>query len=227
LDALVAPAWVLLGQANDQPLDVLIERRSPCSGVRVGPGASDQAAVPAQQGLRLDEEARPAGLREHAADRGEQGPVGGLQPEACDVAVEHGQLVAQHQDLKVLGGITASEQCEQLDGAAQRQIGESGQHPGPPWWGSRAATVASRASMRTRSSQVLSQYSHPTGSLTHPPWYPPRRPLTGTSRPGRLPRSGQRWHNDLADLLAVETRVRPLGACPSFKPRWFGNPRVR
>jgi hypothetical protein len=32
--------------------------------------------------------------------------------------------MAEHQDLKVLGAITASEQGEQLDGAAQREVGE-------------------------------------------------------------------------------------------------------
>jgi hypothetical protein len=40
------------------------------------------------------------------------------------LAAQDGELVAEHQDLKVLGAITASEQCEQLDGAAQREVGE-------------------------------------------------------------------------------------------------------
>jgi hypothetical protein len=45
-----------------------------------------------------------------------------------DLAAQHAKLVAQHQDLEVLGGVAAGEQCEQLDGAAQGQVGESGQH---------------------------------------------------------------------------------------------------
>jgi hypothetical protein len=40
------------------------------------------------------------------------------------LAAQDGELVAEHQDLKVLGGVTASEQCEQLEGAAQRAVGE-------------------------------------------------------------------------------------------------------
>jgi hypothetical protein len=36
--------------------------------------------------------------------------------------------VAQDEDLKLLGGIAAGEEGEQLDGAAQRQVGESWQH---------------------------------------------------------------------------------------------------
>jgi hypothetical protein len=60
LDALVNPVGVLPGQADDQLLDALVERRSSLSTARVGPRARDEAAVPAQQRLGLDEEARPA-----------------------------------------------------------------------------------------------------------------------------------------------------------------------
>jgi hypothetical protein len=78
LDALVAPGGILLGQADDQLLHLLVQRWPARPAVRVGPGAGDQAAVPAQQRLRLYEEARPAGLGQHAADRGQQRLVGGL-----------------------------------------------------------------------------------------------------------------------------------------------------
>jgi hypothetical protein len=36
--------------------------------------------------------------------------------------------VAQDEDLQVLAGVAAAEQGEQLDGAAQRQVGEFRQH---------------------------------------------------------------------------------------------------
>jgi len=32
-----------------------------------------------------------------------------------DLAAQHGELMAQHQDLEVLGGVAAGEQCEQLE----------------------------------------------------------------------------------------------------------------
>jgi hypothetical protein len=58
-DALVVPAGILRGQADDQLLDVLVQRWS--SGlVRVAPGTGDEASVPVQQRLRPDEETRPA-----------------------------------------------------------------------------------------------------------------------------------------------------------------------
>jgi hypothetical protein len=124
LDALVAPGGVLSGQADDQLLGLLVQRWPARPAVRVGPGAGDQPPVPAQQRLRLHEEARPAGPGQHAADRGQQRPVGGLQPESWDLAAQDGELVAEHQDLKVGGAITTSEQGEELDGAAQREVGE-------------------------------------------------------------------------------------------------------
>jgi hypothetical protein len=78
--------------------------------------------VPAQQRLRGDEEAGPAGSGQDAADGGKQGAVGGLEPGAWGLAAEHGELVAEHQDLKVLGGVAAGEQGEPLDGAVQREV---------------------------------------------------------------------------------------------------------
>jgi hypothetical protein len=63
VDALAARAWVLLGQADDQLLQLLVEWGSPGSAVRVGPGAGDQLPVPAQQvsGLTKKQDQRDRG----------------------------------------------------------------------------------------------------------------------------------------------------------------------
>jgi hypothetical protein len=39
-----------------------------------------------------------------------------------------GELVAEDEDLQVLGGPAAGQQRKELDGAAQREVGESWQH---------------------------------------------------------------------------------------------------
>jgi hypothetical protein len=39
-------------------------------------------------------------------------------------------LVAEDEDLQILGGVVMGEQGEELDGAAERQVGELRQHPG-------------------------------------------------------------------------------------------------
>jgi hypothetical protein len=62
LDALVAPARVLRGEADDQLLEVEVQQWPAAVAVRVGPCAGDQPPMPAQHRPRPDEEARPAGL---------------------------------------------------------------------------------------------------------------------------------------------------------------------
>jgi hypothetical protein len=100
------------------------KRRPAGVAVRVGPGAGHEPPMPAQQRLGLDEEARPAGPGQDAADGGEQGAVGGLEPESWRLAAQDRELVAQHKDLEILGGVAAGERREQLDAAAQREVGK-------------------------------------------------------------------------------------------------------
>ena len=121
LDALIAPARVLPGQPDDQLLDLRVQRW-PADPVWVGPRTGDQPPMPAQQRLGLDQEARPMSPGQDATDRGKQRPVGGLQPGTWSLAAQDRELVAQHQDLEVLGGVAAGEQREQLDGATQREV---------------------------------------------------------------------------------------------------------
>jgi hypothetical protein len=74
--------------------------------------------VPAQQRLGLDEEARPAGPGQDAADRREQGPVGRLQPGSRRLAAQDDELVAQDEDFEIVGGVATGELGEQLNSAA-------------------------------------------------------------------------------------------------------------
>jgi hypothetical protein len=105
-------------------LHLLVERWSAGLAVRISPRAGDEAPVPAQQRVGLDEEAGPAGPGQDAADRGEQRPVGGLEPWSWGLAAQDGELVAEHQDLKVFGGVAAGKQHERLHGAAHREVRE-------------------------------------------------------------------------------------------------------
>jgi hypothetical protein len=98
--------------------------------VRVSPGTGDQTSVPAQQRLRSDKETRPAGSWQDAADGSQQCSVGGLELEPRCLAAQHHELVTQDEDLQFLGGVAMGEQGKEPDGAAQRQVGKSGQHVG-------------------------------------------------------------------------------------------------
>jgi hypothetical protein len=162
LDALVAPGRVLPGQSHDQLLDLLVQRWPAHFPARVGPRPGDQPPMPPQQRLRPDEEARPAGPRENTAEHGQQRPIGRLQPGARGLAVQHGQLMAEHQDLQVLGGVAAGQQHQQLDGAAQGQVGESRQHAAGLRASQRGRHTTAPRTVRTASSRALSEFAHPT-----------------------------------------------------------------
>jgi GNAT superfamily N-acetyltransferase len=62
------------------------------------------------------------------------------------LAAQHGELVAQDEDLQVLSGLATGEQGEQLDGAAQCQVGKSRPSTGCSQRGSRSATIRTHAS---------------------------------------------------------------------------------
>jgi len=76
--------------------------------------------------------------------------------------VQDGELVAQHQDLEVFGGVAASEQDEQLDGAAQGEVGQFRQHQGDLCGGRQERQPTEPWSTRTSSSQATSEFTHPT-----------------------------------------------------------------
>jgi hypothetical protein len=121
---------------------------------------------------------------------GEQGSVGGLELGTLDLAAEHGELVTQHQDLQVLGGVPAGEQGEQLDGAAQREGGEVRQHQvssaggaeAPPYQPLRPGTPAHSPRPSLRTPQVVGLavgQPAPDGPLRAPRRHPDRVPASG------------------------------------------------
>jgi len=63
--------------------------------------------MPAQQGARRDDQAKLAAVpvREQPGQSTDDRTVGPRQPRRAGVALEHGELVAQDQDLGVLGQI--------------------------------------------------------------------------------------------------------------------------
>jgi hypothetical protein len=87
----------------------------------------DQAGVPAQQGLRGDDQAQLAEMTagQQPGQRGQDRPVGPGQLRRPGLALEHGDLVAQDEDLGVLGPVRVSEQGKPVEHAQHRQIPQS------------------------------------------------------------------------------------------------------
>jgi hypothetical protein len=93
----------------------------------MGPVPPDQARVPAQQSPRGDDQAQLAELAagQQPGQRGQDRPVGPGQPRGLDLALEHGDLVPQDQDLRVLGAVGPGEQSNPAEHAQHHQVGES------------------------------------------------------------------------------------------------------
>ena len=109
LDALVTPFLVLAGQLLDQDGDGLVEGWAP-GAVRIGPLLGHEAVVPPQDRGGGDQ-AMPAQSRREASDqRGEHGSVGPVQARPRVGSAEHSDLVAQDEQLDVLGRRCVGEQ---------------------------------------------------------------------------------------------------------------------
>jgi hypothetical protein len=89
----------------------------------------------------------------------------GVQPSWWELAAQDGELVAEHQDLKVLGGVTAGHQAEQLDGAAQREGGEVRQHPGRPPKDRQRPQRTELSSHTNQQVQAAFEFPYPSGFL--------------------------------------------------------------
>jgi hypothetical protein len=124
VDPLVAPPRILVGKPHDQPLHLVGDRRPSLVGGRVGPASGHHAPVPAQQRLGLHHEHRPPRTWEQAAQRRKQRAVGGLQAGPWLLAAQHRELVAQYQDLDLVGLCRPEAEQHQLEAAVQRQLDE-------------------------------------------------------------------------------------------------------
>jgi hypothetical protein len=120
-DALVTPGLVLSGQPLDQRGDGVVEGWA-TGAIRMGPLLGYQAAVPPQDRGRGDQ-AMAAQHRAKASDqRGEHGSVGPVKARPRVCSPQYGDLVAQDEELDVLGRGCAAEQHQPAEETVDDQI---------------------------------------------------------------------------------------------------------
>ena len=90
----------------------------------IGPVLGDQLAVPAKDGLGSDQERRPAVLRQESAQRTEPRPIGFAEGWLRLVATQDLELVAQHQDLDLLGPARSEEEQEEREDPPNGKVDE-------------------------------------------------------------------------------------------------------
>jgi hypothetical protein len=110
----MAPAWILLRQAQHQRPDLRPYRRTARPAPGISPFPGDQVAVPAQQrGWGNHERCPPQSGQELGQGR-EHRTVGWLQIQALDLATQHRDLVTKDQDLDLLRPLATQAQHDQL-----------------------------------------------------------------------------------------------------------------
>jgi hypothetical protein len=128
-DAWVAPARVLARELEHELADVLGEWRASRPARRGRPFAADEFAVPAQQRLWSDGEAAAPVGRELPGECGQEGAVGRLELRPGFLASEHGELVAEREQLDFLSEAVMSAGREQSQDGGEGEVAEGEQHP--------------------------------------------------------------------------------------------------
>ena len=86
--------------------------------------------MPAQDRVRGDQAMATQCVGQPPDERGEHGPVGPVQAWSWVGAAQHGDLVAQHEELDVLGGGRAAQQQDQSEHLPEDQVQQPQRHIG-------------------------------------------------------------------------------------------------
>jgi hypothetical protein len=124
VDPSVAPAWVLPRQFQYEHGSPFRDDWAPRRSMWIGPTLGNQVAVPAQQGRGLDEEAPETPAGEQPCQPRQDSSIGWLQRRSLDLASEDCHLVTEYDDLDREICVSATEEPEQLEDAAESPIEE-------------------------------------------------------------------------------------------------------
>jgi len=91
---------------------------------------ADERPVPAQDRLGGDEEGRPALPWYKAGQGSDECSIGLGEPGSCDLAVQDGQLLTKHQDLRILSDGIHVVDAKELDDPTDQAIEEAECHSG-------------------------------------------------------------------------------------------------
>ena len=103
VDAAVSPSRILGCEAQCESAKLRCRRWPARRSLWLGPVSGDAAPVPAQQRVGGDQPPGSARPRERGRNRSEQAAVGVGELGSVDLSAQHSELMAQDDDLEVLG----------------------------------------------------------------------------------------------------------------------------
>lgn len=206
MDAAIPPAGILLGEPQDQGADGAQDPR-PSRALRPGPGrmaACDQIAVPAQHRVRTHQQPHPAQHldRHPMQQRRQERAIARGEPHllATKLALQHRDLMAQGEDLRVLVPIAHRQHTQHRERVRHGQVSQSQQHDRQSCRGGHQSRERTNSSPRARDAAHPAHPAHqaPTradevfgkGSTTNRPAKVNRRrhpkPRLDQGGPGRI-----------------------------------------
>ncbi len=130
VDPAVYPQRILLRQPKDKAGGALDSRRP--SGLAPFPRVvfdRGQLALPGQQRRGCYRETCPAPAGDEPGQRGEPHLISRFVPHPADVTAQHRILVAEHQQLSILGPVATEHQGSHAEYPACQQVDDLEQHP--------------------------------------------------------------------------------------------------
>jgi hypothetical protein len=129
LDSGVAPCGVLVGEAQDEGGEFPGDRWASGPGGFLFPFPPEQSAVPGHEGAGGDETVAAQSAREVAGEGGEHGAVRPRQVRpGAQLAPQHRDLVAQCEELNVLGILRPGQQQDQSEEPDEDQVEHRQRH---------------------------------------------------------------------------------------------------
>jgi len=110
VDAPIPPGRILGGQAQSQRAHSSRDGGTTRPNRWVGPVTGEELPVPAQDGGGRDDQPESATGRQQLCEHGDHGSVSPGHPRPWGASLQHGDLMAQDEDLDVLGGVGADAQ---------------------------------------------------------------------------------------------------------------------
>ena len=107
-DPWIAPARVLLRQAQNKFANATLDRRPAGGPLRLSPSPPYELSVPTQQRLRSHDQPVPTPRWGHPAERGEECAIGTPERRPRLLPMNHQQLMAQNQQFDILGELATA-----------------------------------------------------------------------------------------------------------------------